>query len=312
MAAISIERGLFKFDFTDHYAILGISLEADAKQIRKRYLKVVQQLHPDTCKAESESEKAKANQILSRLVNPAYEHLQKDRSRAEYQLIFPQLGRRLAQQGGEIKLVSEVAKELAKVDKGVMEEAYSTALKKIADNQYDDLKRSLDNISQASVLNLVYLLKKYEDKIQQEAQKSRTVSDRDTTPSSTTPQQTTPQSTTNSLVDSYTRRAEEYLNKENYARATLELREGLKLDPNHSTCHSLLGWAYLKQGQLKMAKIHIDKALKSNPQEAKALQGKEALDKKMGNSKERKNLSSSDASKQSGGILGSLFGGKKK
>lgn len=309
MASISIERGLFKFDFTDHYAILGISLEADGKQIRKRYLKVVQRLHPDTCKAESEAEKAKANQILSRLVNPAYEHLQKDRSRAEYQLIFPQLGQRLAQEGGKIKLVSETAKELAKVDSSAIEEAYASSLKEIAANQYEDLKGILDQISQISELNLVYLLKKYGDKIKQEAR--QTVSDKDTSSQTTTTQQESPKSATGSLVDSYTRRAEEYLNKENYARAILELREGLKLDPNDSSCHSLLGWAYLKQGQLKMAKIHIDKALKSNPQDAKAMQAKEMLNKKTGGKKDRKNVPSSDPSKQSGGILGSLFGKNK-
>ena len=67
-----IQQGLFKFDVIDHYAILGVSVESDIATIRQRYLKIAYRLHPDTCKAETQVEKQRANELLSRLVNPAY------------------------------------------------------------------------------------------------------------------------------------------------------------------------------------------------------------------------------------------------
>ncbi|NET53020.1 MAG: J domain-containing protein, partial [Merismopedia sp. SIO2A8] len=76
--SFQIERGLFKFDFTDHHAVLGIPIGADKKEVRKRYLKIARNLHPDSSKAEGEAEKQQANQLLSKLVNPAYEQLSKD------------------------------------------------------------------------------------------------------------------------------------------------------------------------------------------------------------------------------------------
>jgi len=32
-----IDSGLFQFDFTDHHAVLGVPIDADFKDIRKRY-----------------------------------------------------------------------------------------------------------------------------------------------------------------------------------------------------------------------------------------------------------------------------------
>ena len=50
-------QGLFKFDFTDHYAILGVSLDAEFAEVRKRYMKLARRLHPDTCPLENETDK---------------------------------------------------------------------------------------------------------------------------------------------------------------------------------------------------------------------------------------------------------------
>jgi preprotein translocase subunit Sec63 len=43
-----IDRGLFKYDFIDYHAILCVSVDADVKDIRKRYLKIARRLHPDS------------------------------------------------------------------------------------------------------------------------------------------------------------------------------------------------------------------------------------------------------------------------
>ena len=46
----AIKHGLFKLKITDYHAILGIPLDADAKQVRLRYLKIAQTIHPDILK----------------------------------------------------------------------------------------------------------------------------------------------------------------------------------------------------------------------------------------------------------------------
>ena len=68
---LQLTRGLALFDCQDYYAILGIPLTADSKVIRKRYLKVARQLHPDSIGVGVD--KGVASTILSKLVNPSYE-----------------------------------------------------------------------------------------------------------------------------------------------------------------------------------------------------------------------------------------------
>ncbi|MBC6474524.1 MAG: DnaJ domain-containing protein [Hormoscilla sp. GM102CHS1] len=41
-----IQKGLFKTDFTDYHAILGVPVYAENKEIRKRYMKIAKKLHP--------------------------------------------------------------------------------------------------------------------------------------------------------------------------------------------------------------------------------------------------------------------------
>ena len=71
--SLKIDGGLFTYDFIDHHAILCVPVDADFKEIRKRYLQIARKLHPDSSSLGNESDKQKANQLLSRLVNPAYE-----------------------------------------------------------------------------------------------------------------------------------------------------------------------------------------------------------------------------------------------
>jgi cytochrome c-type biogenesis protein CcmH/NrfG len=108
--------------------------------------------------------------------------------------------------------------------------------------------------------------------------------------------------------------------KNNFAAAVLELREALKLDPNNSRCHSLLGASFLKQNQATMAKVHLNKALQLNPNDELALKGKKHLDALQNTNGGQKPTpqptpgTQSDQSGKSrgGGLFGGLFGGKKK
>ena len=99
--------------------------------------------------------------------------------------------------------------------------------------------------------------------------------------------------------------------------AAVKLQDALKIEQGISHCHGLIAMVYLKQNQLKMAKIHCDNALKFNPKDNIAWKPK--VDQALGktNSDSPVNYSSENEEKQpdksgNGGLFGGLFGGKKK
>jgi curved DNA-binding protein CbpA len=332
--SFQIERGLFKFDFTDYHAILGIPVNADVKEVRKRYLKIARNLHPDSKKAGSDADKKLANQLLSKLVNPAYEIL--SQGNRDYFVSLGHMGRRLAAEGGKISIASEAAKQLARSGAN-LDNAYKSSLQSIATIQYESLDQALEKIAEISELNLVYLMLKggKGEGIKTASGKTPTAASAadGKIPASTSPQGASggssskgPESYRAARVDDYIRRAEGYMakDKNNFAAAVLELREALKLDQRNSTCHSLLGIAYLKQNQPGMARVHINQALQLNPQDEKALKAKEYLERlAQKNTGGQKNTGAKptvppkpDKGKSpdnpSGGLFGGLFGGKKK
>ncbi|MFZ9736494.1 MAG: DnaJ domain-containing protein [Prochlorotrichaceae cyanobacterium] len=322
--SFKIETGLFLLDeFTDCHAILGVSVEADAKVIRKRYLKVAQRLHPDSFIDSSESEKQLATQVFSKLVGPAYNTLCKDRERKEYLLLIGLKGKQAIQQRTSISQFCDLAKELGNSNN--LQEDYEKAIASLGEMQFNDLNKSLEITGQLSELNLVYLMRR-------EAADQKILPSRSTATSSAAPSSPSPASNSSSptndpppkakpsIVENYLRRAEEYMDKNAHAQAILELRDALNINPKDSRCHSLMGMIYLKQNQLTMAKVSIKRALELNPQDANALKCKVQLER-LGQSLETKSSSSSSGkpkatgsndAKKGGGLFGGLFGGKKK
>ncbi|MCC5628303.1 J domain-containing protein [Nostoc sphaeroides] len=315
--SFKIDRGLFKYDFIDHHAVLCVPVDADVKEIRKRYLKIARRLHPDSSLTETDEQKQLGNEFLSKLVNPAYEKLCSDRTRTEYILILSQIGKRLLQESTSVTLNTDLGKQLAQTPN--LDQFYKSAIAKIGETQYDSLEEALQFIAQVSELNLVYLMRS--------ASKPSAAPPQLAQP---TVQSGTPQSNAlknpppalpkeDSIVDQYVRRAQSLIDKNQFAQAKVELQEALKLEPKNSRCHSLIAMVYLKQNQLKMAKIHFDNALKLDPNDETALQWKPKIDRAIGQqlSDQKVTSSANNGDKQpeksgSGGLFGGLFGGKKK
>ncbi|MFB2935956.1 DnaJ domain-containing protein [Aerosakkonemataceae cyanobacterium BLCC-F154] len=320
--ALNIEQGLFKFDCADHHAVLGVPLDATANEVRKRYLKISRRLHPDSCTADSEASKQQASQFFAKLVSPAYQQLFNDQSRAEHNVLLTRMGKRLVQEREKVDLQSELAQQLYKSTN--LEHEYKTALHKLVEKQYESIDQILQNTAQISELNLVYLLRKSSQG--QSVTKPPEVT-KLTTPSVTTPAKTNPTAgkvppppptgekkapkVENSAMEAYCRRAEEYIEKNYPAKAILELRDALKMEPKNSRIHALMAMAYLNQDQSKMAKIHLESALQFNPQEPTALEVKKRIDTIEKRTNLRAAAGKKAESKSGGGLFG-LFGGKKK
>jgi curved DNA-binding protein CbpA len=295
-----LKYGLFKYDVKDYHAILGVPINAEAQAIRKRYLKIAYQLHPDTCTTSEPDNKSKASQILSKLVNPAYENLYKDKPRRECELILSEMGRRLSSDSYKITLVTDTAKKLYQEDKA-REKLYYELIEKLAVDQYKDIDLIVKKIALMSELNMVYLMfldetKSQPKKISQppsvNTQSSSGIAQSDPniyetqTDNANESMENGKSKSNEEAADSTTSKLAKLIsnikqNKEdgNTEQGILDARDALKLDPNNSTCHALIGSLYLEQGNITYAKIHIKKAYELNSADPEAKQAKEALEK---------------------------------
>ena len=304
-----IDSGLFLFDFTDHHAVLGVPVDADFKEIRKRYLQIARRLHPDTCQAASVVDKQQANSLLSKLVNPAYEKFSIERNRAEYVVLLREMSKRLRQEAASIQLTSELSQQLKQSND--IDRVYRTTINQLAQKQYQSLEQVMALIAQISELNMVYLLHKGGSRLRSPASIPAI------NPNVDAQQPPLGQPEPESVVEPYLRRAQTLIEKNVFAGARVELQDALKLEPNNSRCHSLMGLVYLKQNLTAMAKVHINKALQLDPKDELALKIKPLLDKLAQTSASQSNSTKTSGSQQSaesknGGLFGGLFGGKKK
>ncbi|MFW6315909.1 MAG: J domain-containing protein [Cyanobacteriota bacterium] len=315
-----IKCGLFQFDITDYHAILGVPLGSSPEEVRQRYLKITRILFPDVRKLETQEEEQLADKLLSQLVNPSYETLVKDQAtRRDYLLVLDQISDRASQLGDSI-LKSKAAKELFNSSAMKIDLNYRKYLSAIAKKEYKDINKALERIALISEFNLVYLMltnnqigtekTSYEvikTTSQQPERENQEVTEENT-------QEQSKEEIKTSLIDPYLRRGQSFINKKDYQKAVIELREALKIDSKNSQAHTLLGLAYVKQNQLGMAKVHINQALQIDPNNEMALEGKQVLQRLLGDSKGT-DSSSNDSKKKSnkhGGLLGGLFGKKKK
>lgn len=331
--SFQIERGLFLFDFIDQHAVLGVPIDADTQSIRKRYLKIARRLHPDSCASESEADKERASQFLSKLVNPAWEKLSQEKDRVEYDLIIKLKAKQAAKQ--ESLELGGLGKELMAASNP--DHFYRASIKSLAEKQFEHLDQALELIGQISELNMVYLMRKDGQPVTGATPTKKPIytgsnlPDSSQTPIKPTATQasSTTQAQQETVTEQYCRRAEGYAKKNNFAKAVLELRDALQMDPRSSRCHALLGSIYLRQNQVTMARIHLDKALEIDPQNETALAGKQQLELKKTGSKpapptaqggktgattsgQKPNPKPNKPNDKSGGGLFGLFGGKKK
>ncbi|WP_066380493.1 MULTISPECIES: J domain-containing protein [unclassified Anabaena] len=316
--SLKIELGLFKYDFIDYHAILCAPVDADVKEIRKRYLKIARHLHPDSSAIHNQAEKKLAIELLSKLVNPAYEKLSVERTRAEYIIVLSQMGKRLVQESPSLELSTDLAKQLAAAPN--IDHAYKTAIAKIAETQYHSLQQVIPIIAQISELNLVYLMRCAGKALSSSTPVAKPPVNSTTPKPNTTAAPPPPPAPPkeDAAIEQYLRRAQTLIDKNQFASAKVELQDALKIEPKNSRCHSLLGFVYLKQNQLKMAKIHLDNSLKLDPNDQTALTWKPKIDKALGiqpsssHVKSPPNSGNKQPDKSGGGLFGGLFGGKKK
>ncbi len=317
---MDIDQGLFKLDVADHHAVLGVPMDADAKQVRKRYLKVARKLHPDSLGSATPEQKQQASEVLSKLVNPAYETLSQEKKAVEHNILLKMKGQQLQQQPALLSVSIDEAKRLSGSNN--IDYDYATALKQLNADQYESLDTLVDTIGKISELNAVYVMRKgggsapapAPAKSSSTSSESSAVADSASSeglPSTGDTGFVRPQRRRDMVIDSYIKRAKEFQYKGNFSRAVVELREAVKQYPDSARCHSNLAAAYIKTKQEKMASIHAKRALELDPEDSVAGDIKKRMDAR--EKRAGKAAAQSKAEKpQSGGFFGGLFGGKKR
>ncbi len=293
--SFQVKQGLFQLGFTDSHAILGVPLNAEFSEIRKRYTIIARRLHPDTCPFPQPEDQEFAKQLLAKLVSPAYNRFSKESERKEYELLLKTIGERVLKEQQTLQVQSAIAKQL--LTAANYQQTYETLLAQLAQKQFNDPHQVLSAIGEISELNQVYLLRK--------VQKGGSVSIPQSASTPPKPEATAVASVTNkdSVVEQSCNRAEKLMAIQDYAKAILELKDAVRQEPENSRCHGLLGLAYLGQNQPKLAAPHVKRALQLDPKQPQALEAKKQLEKAAAKGKQPQ--------QKSGGLFGGLFGGKK-
>ncbi len=296
--SFQLERGLFQFDFTDRHAILGVSVNADERNIRERYQAVARSLHPDSGKWKTDADKQLAVQLFSRLVTHAYGQLSKSSQLQEQTIMLELLGKRSIEQSSSIQIIDPLCQQLYQSGSD-FEQVYGQLLTQLATEQYTDLAKSVQIVNQISELNMVYLLRK-----QLQSVRSTPPVVAAATVTATPTENKSGDIAKASSVEGALRRAEDRMTRQNWVQAVQELREVILSEPNNANAHALLGMVYLRQKQMTMAKISINKALQLAPTDPKVLQVKQEFDRASNPAANAKTA----AKKPREGIFG-MFGG---
>ncbi|MDA0267293.1 MAG: DnaJ domain-containing protein [Cyanobacteria bacterium] len=286
---------------TDPYAVLGVAVTADERRILKRYRQVAKQLHPDIQATQAEDGREFANQVLARLVNPAYQRLKQDKGRAETLATLRFKVRRLSREQ-KLSAQGDLAQQLRDSPEPEVDVFYEQALSTLSEAQYSSFEAFTQQTAAIAELNLIYLRRKMGDPVIREkrtglvssatVQSSVTVND-DTL--SGQPVSAPPPNYAQRHID----RAKTYIANKKYMQAIQEFRDAVRIEPNNSDYHTMLGQSYLMNKMGGMAKVHIRQALKLNPHNTVALKYAKHL------SIELTDLNASSSKpKKSGGLFG--------
>ncbi len=250
---LRISRGVASFKVDDHYAVLGLAINTDVTQMRKKFLRLAKILHPDVA-TYSDVEKALATNYFAKMVSPAYQVLNNDRDRAEYFLTLRTLAQGFKQKPPEVQLQSAAARQFLQYPN---EGNYIKAVHELAALQYQNLDEVLDYTAELSELNLVYLM------TQEMGGQSRNSEEYGSHREAQDPNEI--------KVQSGIQLAEMYIGKKQWPEAIRELKIVEKIATDNAKVHALIGVVYMNQNLAIMAKTSFQKALKLDPKNAIAL-----------------------------------------
>ncbi len=265
----------------DPYAALGLSLNAEDRRILKRYRQIAKLLHPDVQAASHAPISQVAEQLIAKVINPAYQRLKQEKSRSEALANMRFRVRQLDRQG-KLTPSFESAQQLMRIPEAEVEVFYENTVNQLTANQFNSTTEFAAVLSGLSQLNLAFLHRKISKPIRPKrtglvAVESSPLSEEEA--KSEDPKATEPPVI--NYAEKYGIRARTYLSQGNYDLAIQELREALKIMPNGIELHSMLGQAYLMQKKYGLARVYLKRVLELNPKHSVALKYSQVLEKRV-------------------------------
>jgi curved DNA-binding protein CbpA len=265
---------------TDPFAVLGVSIKADERQILKRYHVLAKRLHPDNyiMNVNNNSDQELASLILTRLVNPAYQQLKQEKKRNE---VLSTLRFKASDLNVKevISLQQSLNIEITEMSIAETEFFYEQAVASYASAQCKSLPQFIQITKRNNQLNLFFLSLQ-----NQASQETQTITEPELDSSTSlvpVPQvkvidlKLPEKKKSTDFVVNYAQRhyerAIEYQQQGQFSFAVKELRDAIKLEPNNSDHYALLGVVHLQQNFPGMAKVYIRQALKLNSQHPLAI-----------------------------------------
>lgn len=253
----------------DPYAVLGVSVNADERQIVKRYYALAKLLHPDNYTTSQNQNGDLANHIFTHLINPAYAPLKHKQKRLN---VLIEMRFQASNVDKQQTLYSSIIQQLTSVSTPEAELFYEQAIATHAETQYKLIDQSYQVTKLIHTLNLAYLsLHKHR---QREAIETDfiipPVEDKSFASASNKKTHVAPVLT--NYAQRHYERGLQYTKQANWTLAVQELRDAIKLDPSKSDYYALLGVVHWQQKFPGMARVYIRQALKLNPQQPLALE----------------------------------------
>lgn len=251
---------------SDPYAVLGISVTADPQRILKRYRSIAKILHPDRYVNADPTTRELATQLLAKLVNPAYTKLKEEQGRKEAGALLRLQAGQLLKNGS---VCTEVARELSRQPVHAAEIFYEQKITALAEQQFLPLTEFAQITQQLSELNLVYLqLKQGDGAIREKrsgliAQPAHSITT--PPPASGLGSAPKPEHPQQDYAQRHYDRATQYAQNGSWKEAMLELKDAIRINPQRSDYHALLGYIHFKQNNLGMARVYFKQALKLDP-----------------------------------------------
>jgi tetratricopeptide (TPR) repeat protein len=270
----------------DPYAVLGISVIADDRQIFKRYHTLAKLLHPDRHAKNCNPDQKLATAIFSHLINPAYQQL-KNRQKRLIAIAMLRSDVRVLDQK-PLSSQSAIAQEMMEMSTPEAELFYEEAIACYAEAQYKSLDQFYQVTQQINILNLVYLRFHKPDLFL--PQKVVSIIPDVEVKAVKLPLTDDVKPVLTNYAQRHYQRAIEYVRLGKWPLAVQELRDAIKLEPNNSDYYALLGLVHLKQKFIGMARVYICQALKLNPQNSLALKYVSELKIKLGENTNPKSM----------------------
>lgn len=270
MSQTSLPREWLELLF-DPYAVLGISVNADERLISKRYHAIAKLLHPDNYSKTHKPDQELAKAIFTSLINPAYEQLKQTKQRLSVMAVLRLEARELEQRKSS-SFRESIATQLMPMSAQEAELFYEDAIASYAKTQYKYLHPTYHVIKNLNTLNLVYLWLHKSDAHLLPTEPTAIIPQAGVQPVELTlSEKKDVKPVLTIYAQRHYERAIEYTKQANCTLAVQELRDAIKLDPNNSDYHALLGVVHYQQQFLGMARVYFRQALKLNPQHPLAL-----------------------------------------